>query len=228
VGARQQQTFAPAGAEQQPRFAGGQPEHVGDDVDGLRRLAEQDLRGGVGDDHLAEVGTEQVTHVLGDDRQPGPALASRLREPGQELRAFAVPEQRPRLVDEDQPAGRIRRPHRRCVHITPDSVEREQHAGRPELVGEVAGGPGHHLPLRNGGGRAVEHLPERPGGPRGQPCGEGFGRLTALLGQGSGHVTHEWRLSPPGGRVVGDPRGVVRGVDRLVQRGPLRRRRLLS
>jgi hypothetical protein len=66
VGARQQQSLAAAGAEQQPGFADGEAERVGDDVDGLWGLAQQDLGGGVGDDDLADVGAEQVADVLGD------------------------------------------------------------------------------------------------------------------------------------------------------------------
>ena len=75
-------------------------------VDGLRRLAQQDLGGGVRDDGLAEVGAEDVGGVLGDDGQSGAAFAGGFGHPEQEPGAFAVAHQQPRLVDDDQPLHR--------------------------------------------------------------------------------------------------------------------------
>ena len=71
-------------AEQVAALALGQPEGLGDLVDRLRGLAEQDLARGVGDDRLPELAREQVARVLGDRRQPAPALAGALCEPVEE------------------------------------------------------------------------------------------------------------------------------------------------
>ena len=81
----------PAGAaEQVALLAVGEPERLGDPVDRLRGLAEQDLAGGVADDRLAEFGREQVAGVLGDRGQAAPAFAGALGEPVQEARRRRV------------------------------------------------------------------------------------------------------------------------------------------
>ena len=78
VRAREQEGLAPACGQEHPGLAAGQRERVGDQVDGLRGLAHQDLGGGVGDDGLPEVGAEEVGGVLGDHRHSGRRLRAAL------------------------------------------------------------------------------------------------------------------------------------------------------
>ena len=73
-----QQPLTPARRQQERPFAVGEVEGLGQSIDGLRRLTEQDLGRGVGDHRLAEVRAEEVAGVLGHHGQGGPLVVSRL------------------------------------------------------------------------------------------------------------------------------------------------------
>ena len=97
----QQQPGTGRAGEQVAALARRQVEGIADAIDRLRRLPQQHLGRGIGDHRLAELAGEEVACVLGDGRQPAPALARRLRKPVQELGAGRFAHQQPGLVDED-------------------------------------------------------------------------------------------------------------------------------
>ena len=147
VGAGDQQAFAAAGGQQQPGLAGGQAERVGDDVD--RPAAAWRSRTWVAALAMtawprSEPSRSPTSWVM--TASPARRLRADLRQPVQELGAFAVAQQHPRLVDDDQPARRRRRPAGGRVDVAPDRVQGEQHAGGAQLVGQLPGRPHHQLP----------------------------------------------------------------------------------
>ena len=206
-------------------------ERVGDQVDGLRGLAHQDLGGGVGDDGLAEVGAEQVGGVLGDDRErrrgvcgrPWPAGTGtwRLRRRGAGSRL-----RRPRRGG----GRRVRRPARwRWASTSRQIASRAR--SMPGARSSSASCRVDHTTRcprgRNGGG-AVEQVPERAGRPRATAGRRGCRRPGAAA---ASRVAARSRSSGAGpGQVAGSlvmPGRGVGGDDRLVQGGPFGRRRLL-
>ena len=100
-----EQALAAGRAEEVGPLAGREAEGLGQGVDGLGRLAQQDLGGGVGHDGLAErAEPSRSAGVLGDDGQPGPVLAGRLGHAEQELGPRRVGHEQPGLVDDHQAA----------------------------------------------------------------------------------------------------------------------------
>src|SRR5262249_57036812 len=73
-----QEPGAGRAGEQVTPLTGGEVETLADLGDRLRRLPQEQLGGGVGDDRLPEFAAEQVRRVLGDRGQPTPALARAL------------------------------------------------------------------------------------------------------------------------------------------------------
>ena len=193
-----QQALAPARAEQVGPLAGRQPEGLGQGVDGLGGLAQQDLGGGVGDHGLAERGAQQVGGVLGDDGEPGPVLAGRLGHAEEELGAGRLGHEQPGLVDHDQPPSAV----------GPGSDTGRQMASRVSSVPAAFSSSGRSRRLEDdevavgaGGGRPVEEAPVGAGDERRQPGGQGAGAPGRRRRRGRGQVA----------RAVGAGRAWLRG-----------------
>ncbi len=188
----------------------GQPEGGGDPVDRLRRLAEQDLAGGVRDDRVADLGREQVAGILGDRRQPAPALARALGEPVEKGW------RRPARASRARPRRRARSAAgARDSSAPPDRVEAEEERGRLQPLGEAAQREADELRPpggRSSGGEERESEPGRCRGSSRSASACALGRAAAQL------------VAARSRRSGGAPAG-ARGVARRGRPGRARRAR---
>ena len=97
-----QQPLADGGGQQPLTPPLGQREGIGELLQGLGGLAEEDLGGGIGHHRPAQVACQEVGGVLGDHRQATGVFAGRFGQPIQEPGPGRLLGQGPGLVDHDQ------------------------------------------------------------------------------------------------------------------------------
>ena len=215
----QQQGLAPARGEHEVAFATGERERLGDLLDGLRRLTQQKLGGGIGHHRASERRGEDVVGVLGDHGQPAPVLAPALGHAHEEARAFGFPHQQPRLVHYHQlpacPGG--------CGDAAPDGVEGQEHGRSARFLRKGAQGEDDQVAFGAGGCGAVEQARVRAGYVGRQPVGEAGRHRGALLGQHDVEQLQRGGRQRPRAGVAGDPGTPIGGQQGAVERRALGR-----
>src|SRR3989344_530198 len=130
----EEQAAADLRGKQEELFGLGQVEGLDHDVNGRRRLLQEQLQGGVGDDRPAERRPQEVLHVLGDGGHPQIVFAGAFHQTEQEGGRVLVLHHDPGLVHDQDAFLEL------GADEVPDEVQDHIHGHRAQFLFQVADG----------------------------------------------------------------------------------------
>ncbi len=193
-------------------LVGRELEGVDDRLDRARVLLHEQLQRGVDEHGPTVIRAQEVGHILRDGDQPQVVLASAPRHCRDEGAALGIAQQRPRLVDHEQPRPAL------LPDAPPDEGGDQVDGQRPQLLLELLDVEHDQVPIQLDVGRTGEQTArQRAVDEAPKPGRQTGGRLARAFPKDAMQIAQQWRGSVVRGSVLGDAARGVGGVQRVVE-----------